>query len=60
MMIRSEASPRVKRLFEMVQENPMVRGELDYYHPGRQKYLFLKGWIVNNQVFSVRLRRAYA
>ena len=60
MMIRSEASPRVKRLFEMVQENPMVRGELDYYHPGRQKYLFLKGWIVNNQVFSVRLHRAYA
>ena len=55
-----EATERVKRLFEMVQRSPMVQGKLNYAYPGRQRYLFLKGWIENRQVYSVRLRRAYA
>lgn len=59
-MKTSEATPRVRRLFETVQQSPMVQGKLDYNHPGRQRLLLLRGWIKYQNVWSVRLRRAYA
>lgn len=59
-MKKTQPTARVQRLFDMVQNSPMVQGKIQYEHPGRQKYLYLRGWIENKSIYSVRLRRAYA
>lgn len=51
---------RVKRLTAAMFECPMQKERLWCDHPRRQRLLFIQGWMQYAQVYSTRLRRAYA